>query len=219
MTSKNFLDLCKEKIIIFDGAMGTTIQRYPLTLDDFHGKEGCNEILVNTKPEIIKEIHASFLNIGCDVIETNSFGSSAVVLVEYDIADKAYELNFNAAKIAREVANDFSKSKPRFVAGSIGPGTKLPTLGHISYRNLKEAFYTQACGLIDGGADILTLETCQDILQVKAAISGVFKAMADKKKKVPVMVQITIETTGTMLIGSDIASAFCAIEPYEIDII
>ena len=110
---KNFLDLCKEKIIFFDGAMGTSIQEYPLTLDDFESKEGCNEILVKTKPEIIKEIHASFLKVGCDVIETNSFGSSSIVLAEYDIADKAYELNFEAAKLAKQVANDFKVSQPR----------------------------------------------------------------------------------------------------------
>lgn len=217
--AKNFLDLCKEKIVIFDGAMGTSIQSYPLSIDDYEGKEGCSEILIKTKPEVIKEIHASFLNVGCDVIETNSFGSSTIVLAEYDIADKSYELNYNAAKLAKEVALDFSKSKPRFVAGSIGPGTKLPTLGHITYRKMKEAFYTQACGLIDGGSDIILLETCQDILQVKAGLTGVFKAMEEKKKRLPVMVQLTIESTGTMLVGSDIASAFCAIEPYEIDVI
>src|SRR3989338_9242729 len=117
--TKNFLDLCRSKIVIFDGAMGTSIQTYPLSLDKFQGKEGCNEILVETKPEIIREIHASFLKVGCDAIETNSFGSSSIVLAEYDIADKAYELNFKAAKLAKEVSQDFSKSKPRFVAGSI----------------------------------------------------------------------------------------------------
>ena len=156
--TKSFLDLTKEKIIIFDGAMGTSIQTYPLSLDEFEGKDGCNEILVTTKPEIIKEIHASFLKVGCDVIETNSFGSNSIVLGEYDIADRAYELNFKSAKLAREVAADFLSSKPRFVAGSIGPGTKLPTLGHISYQKIKESFYTQACGLIDGGSDILLIE-------------------------------------------------------------
>ncbi len=216
---KSFLDLLKEKIIVFDGAMGTSIQGYPLSLDDFAGKEGCNEILVSTKPEIIKEIHASFLTAGCDVIETNTFGASSIVLAEYDIAEKAYDLNFEASKIAKEVAQQFSSSKPRFVAGSIGPGTKLPTLGHISYQDLKKAFYTQACGLIDGGADLFIIETCQDLLQVKSAISAVFKAMQEKKKKLPIIVQITIEATGTMLVGSDIASAFCTIEPYEIDVI
>ena len=216
---KNFLDLCKEKIVFFDGAMGTSIQSYPLTLDDFEGKDGCNEILVKTKPEIIKEIHASFLKVSCDVIETNSFGSSSIVLAEYDIKDKAYELNFQSAKLAKEVANDFSALKPRFVAGSIGPTTKLPTLGHIGYEDMKKSFYTQASGLFDGGADLFLLETCQDILQIKAGLAGIFKVMEEKKKRIPVMVQITIERTGTMLVGSDIACAFCAIEPYEIDII
>lgn len=217
--NKNFLDLLKERVVFFDGAMGTSIQTYPLTIDDFQGKEGCNEILVKTKPEIIKEIHTSFLNVDCDVIETNSFGASSVVLSEYDIADKSYELNFEASKIAKEVANDFSKSKPRFVAGSIGPTTKLPTLGHISYQDMKKAFYIQASGLLDGGADIFLLETCQDILQAKAALGAMFRIMEEKKKRIPIIVQITIERTGTMLVGSDIASSFCAIEPYEIDVI
>ena len=217
--TNNFLELCKEKIIVFDGAMGTSIQNYPLTLDDFHGKDGCNEILVNTKPNVIEEIHASFLSVGCDVIETNSFGSSSIVLAEYDIADMAYELNFNSAKLAKKVANDFNQSKPRFVAGSIGPTTKLPTLGHISYQDIKKSFYTQACGLLDGGADIFLLETCQDILQAKAGLASIFQVMEEKKRKIPVIVQITIERTGTMLVGSDIASAFCALEPFEIDAI
>jgi 5-methyltetrahydrofolate--homocysteine methyltransferase len=217
--SKNFLDLLKEKIIVFDGAMGTSIQTYNLSLDDFIGLDGCNEILVNTKPGIIKEIHSSFLTGGCDVIETNTFGSSSIVLAEYDIADKAYELNFNAAKLAKEVVLDFKSSKPRFVAGSIGPGTKLPTLGHIKYQDMKSSFYTQALGLLDGGVDLFIVETCQDVLQIKAALSAIFKVMQEKKKRIPVIVQITIEATGTMLVGSDIASAFCSIEPYEIDVI
>ena len=216
---KNFLDLSKEKIIFFDGAMGTSIQSFPLTNDDFHGKDGCNEILVKTKPELIKQIHASFLEVGCDVIETNSFGSSSIVLNEYDIADESYDLNFLSAKIARETAKDFSNSKPRFVAGSIGPTTKLPTLGHISYKQMKDSFLIQAQGLMDGGIDLFLLETCQDLLQIKACLSAVFQIMQEKKKKIPVIVQITIERTGTMLVGADIQTAFCAIEPYEIDAI
>ena len=217
--TNNFIDLCKEKIIFFDGAMGTSIQSYPLSIDDFEGHEGCNEILVKTKPNIIKEIHESFLKIGCDVVETNSFGSNSIVLGEYNIAEKSYELSFESAKIAKEITNSFSNSKPRFVAGALGPGTKLPTLGHISYQDIKKSFYTQALGLFDGGADIFLLETCQDILQIKAGLAAIFKVMQEKKKKIPVMVQITIERTGTMLVGSDVASAFCAIEPYEIDVI
>lgn len=216
---KSFLDLCKEKIVFFDGAMGTSIQTYQLTLDDFEGKDGCNEILVKTKPEIIKEIHSSFLKAGCDVIETNSFGSSSIVLAEYDIKEKSYELNYKSAKLAKDTAGDFSASKPRFVAGSIGPTTKLPTLGHISYEDMKKSFYTQASGLFDGGVDLFVLETCQDILQIKAGLAGIFKVMEEKKKRIPVMIQITIERTGAMLVGSDIACAFCAVEPYEVDII
>ena len=217
--SKSFLDLCKEKIIVFDGAMGTSIQEYPLSLDDFEEKEGCNEILVRTKPQIIKEIHSSFLKVGCDVVETNSFGSTSIVLAEYDIKEQSYDLSYLSAKLAKEVANDYSSSNPRFVAGSIGPSTKLPTLGHISYKEMKKSFYTQASGLFDGGADLFLLETCQDLLQIKAGLAGIFKVMEEKKKKIPIIVQMTIERTGTMLVGSDIATAFCAIEPYEIDVI
>lgn len=216
---KTFLDLCKEKIVIFDGAMGTSIQSYDLSLDDYEHKEGCNEILVKTRPEVIKEIHASFLNVGSDVIETNSFGTSSIVLNEYDIPDQSYNLSLLSAKLAKEVAHDFNKDKPRFVAGSMGPTTKLPTLGHISYRDMKKSFYTQASGLFDGGIDLFLIETCQDILQAKAALGALFQLMRDKKKRLPVIIQITIETTGTILVGSDISTAFCAIEPYDIDVI
>ncbi len=217
--SNSFLNLLKDKIVVFDGAMGTSIQSFDLSLDDFIGLEGCNEILVNTRPEIIKQIHSSYLEVGCDVIETNTFGSSSIVLAEYDIAEKAYELNYNAAKLAREVANSFSSVKPRFVAGSIGPGTKLPTLGHIKYQDMKKSFYTQASGLLDGGVDLFIVETSQDTLQIKAAVSAIFQVMQEKKKRIPIIVQITIETTGTMLVGSDVASAYCTLEPYDIDVI
>lgn len=217
--SKSFLDLCREKIIIFDGAMGTEIQDKGLSLDDYEHKEGCSEILNKTKPEVIKTIHETYLKVGADVVETNSFGSSSIVLKEYDISEESYNLSFLSAKLAKEIALDYSKTKPRFVAGSIGPSTKLPTLGHISYSEMKKSFYIQAEGLMDGGADLFILETCQDILQIKSALGAVFKLMSDKKKKLPVIVQVTIEATGTMLVGSDIATAFCAIEPYEIDAI
>ena len=215
---KSFLELCKEKIIIFDGAMGTSIHSFNLSLDDYEDKEGCSEILVKTRPDVIKEIHSSFLKVGADVIETNSFGSSSIVLNEYDIPDEAYNLSLLSAKLAKEVALSY-KDKPRFVAGSIGPTTKLPTLGHIGYRDMKKSFYTQASGLLDGGVDLFLIETCQDILQAKAALGGIFELMRDKKKRLPIIVQITIETTGTMLVGSDIATAFCALEPYDIDVI
>ncbi|HYJ46863.1 MAG TPA: homocysteine S-methyltransferase family protein, partial [Pyrinomonadaceae bacterium] len=171
----NFLDALKERIVVFDGAMGTNIQSQKLTADDFGGPqlEGCNEYLVISKPEAIEKVHSDFFEVGCDVVETNSFGSTSVVLAEYNIAPLAYELNLKAAQLAKRVAADFStKDKPRWVSGSMGPGTKLPTLGHISFRDLKAAYMEQVRGLVDGGVDMLQVETCQDLLQTKAALSA-----------------------------------------------
>ncbi len=199
------------------------LQTYPLTEDDFEGLEGCNEILVRTRPQVIQEIHAAYFEAGADVVETNSFGSASIVLAEYDIADQAYDLSFRAAKIAREVALDFSSKsgngKPRFVAGSIGPTTKLPTLGHIAYDDLKASYLDQVRGLVDGGADMLLIETCQDLLQTKAAMAAVAKVRKSLNRYIPTMVQVTIETTGTMLVGMDIASVVTALQPYDIDVL
>lgn len=199
------------------------LQTYPLTEDDFEGLEGCNEILVRTRPQVIQEIHAAYFEAGADVVETNSFGSASIVLAEYDIADQAYDLSFRAAKIAREVALDFSSKsgngKPRFVAGSIGPTTKLPTLGHIAYDDLKAAYLDQVRGLVDGGADMLLIETCQDLLQTKAAMAAVAQVRKSLNRYIPTMVQVTIETTGTMLVGMDIASVVTALQPYDIDVL
>ncbi len=218
-TASFFQQTC-EKVLIFDGGMGTCIQNYTLTLDDFEGLEGCNEILVKTRPQVIQEIHAAYFEAGADVVETNSFGSNPIVLAEYDIPEQTYELNRLAAKLAKDTALGFSSSnRPRFVAGSIGPSTKLPSLGHISYADMKASYVPQAEGLIDGGADILLIETCQDLLQSKAALSAVFAAKRAKKSNIPVMVQVTIEAQGTMLVGSDIASVLAALEPYPIDVL
>src|ERR1043165_7040935 len=162
--SNNFLDLLKEKIVVFDGAMGSNLQGQNLSIEDWGGPnfENCSENLLYTKPEAIEKVHLGFLDIGCDVIETDSFGGSEVVLAEFGIAEKTYDVNRKAAELAKRLANDYStKEKPRFVAGSIGPGTKLPTLGHINYRNLKKAYAEQVHGLIDGGSDLLIVETCQ----------------------------------------------------------
>ncbi len=195
------------------------LQTFPLTDDDFEGLEGCNEILVRTRPKVIQEIHAAYFAAGADVVETDSFGSTSIVLAEYDIPEQAYDLSFRAAKIAKEVAMDFSGDRPRFVAGSIGPTTKLPTLGHIGYDALKLSFEEQAQGLVDGGADILLIETCQDLLQVKAALAGVANVRKRLSRYIPTMVQVTIETTGTMLVGMDIASVVTALQPYDIDVL
>ncbi len=221
MTSA-FLDILKQKIIVFDGAMGVSIQAQNLHADDFGGEQynGCNEYLVVTKPSAIEKIHNDFLSVGCDVVETDSFGTTSIVLAEYGIADQAYKLNFEAAKLALNIASSFSTpSHPRFVAGSMGPTTKLPSLGHISFKEMEASYYVQAKGLIEGGVDLLCVETCQDILQTKAALAGIFKYFAETRKKIPVIASVTIETMGTMLLGTEIAAALTSLEVYDIDVI
>src|SRR5207244_121346 len=169
------------------------------------GKESGNEILVLSRPDIIKDIHASFLSVGCDVVETDTFGASRVVLAEYELQDKVAELNLAAAKLAREVAQQFStKDKPRFVAGSLGPTTKLPSLGHIKFDDMAAAYEEQALALIEGGVDVLLIETAQDLLQAKVAVVGVFAAMEKAGKRLPVSVQVTLQESGTMLLGTEI---------------
>jgi 5-methyltetrahydrofolate--homocysteine methyltransferase len=218
----NFLDLLKEKIVVFDGAMGSSLQAQELSIEDWGGAEfeNCSENLLYTKPEAIEIVHTDFLEAGCDVIETNSFGGSEVVLQEFGIAKKTYDVNRKAAEMAKRLANDYStKAKPRFVAGSIGPGTKLPTLGHITYADLKKAYVDQVQGLIDGGSDLLIVETCQDLLQTKAALSAIFDYFEKNRIKIPVFAQVTIETFGTMLNGTEIGAALTALEPFPIDVI
>ena len=167
-----------------------------------------------------RKVHTSFLDVGCDVIETNSFGGSEVVLTEFGIADKTYDVNKKAAELAKRIASDYSTpDKPRFVAGSIGPGTKLPTLGHITYPALKDAYREQVHGLVDGGSDVLIVETCQDLLQTKAALAAIFEFFEKNKVRIPVIAQVTIEVFGTMLNGTEIGAALTALEPFPIDVI
>jgi len=209
-------------VLVFDGAMGTNLQVQNLTAEDFGGPEyeGCNEYLVVTKPEAVATVHRAFLEAGADVIETDTFGGTPIVLAEYDLADRAYELNKTAAALARSVADEFSTpEKPRFVAGSMGPGTKLPTLGHIDFDSLKDAYVEQARGLIDGGVDLMLVETCQDVLQIKAALNGIEEAFAQLGKRLPLMVSVTMEQQGTMLVGTEMAAALAILEPYPIDIL
>ena len=209
-------------IIIFDGATGTSFQNMNLSSSDFGGDdlEGCNEHLVISCPSVVEQVHNSFLKAGCDVIETNTFGANSIVLEEYNISNKVFDINKKAALIAKKCAQNYSTlEKPRFVAGSIGPTTKLPTLGHISFDQLEESFIEQIQGLIEGGVDLLIIETCQDVLQIKAALLAIKKVSKAKNIKIPVMVSITIETTGTMLVGSDMASALTILEPFNIDIL
>ncbi|MBF2035831.1 MAG: methionine synthase [Leptolyngbyaceae cyanobacterium T60_A2020_046] len=209
-------------VIVFDGAMGTNLQVQNLTAEDFGGPEyeGCNEYLVVTNPDAVAKVHRAFLEAGADVIETDTFGGTSIVLAEYDLADRAYELNKTAAALARRVADEYSTpEKPRFVAGSMGPGTKLPTLGHIDFDTLKAAYVEQAKGLIDGGADLLLVETCQDVLQIKAALNGIEEAFSQLGKRLPLMVSVTMEQQGTMLVGTEMAAALAILEPYPIDIL
>jgi 5-methyltetrahydrofolate--homocysteine methyltransferase len=218
--NRDFMGALRERVLVFDGAMGTMLQNAGLSLDDYQGKEGCSEIRCVTRPDVVRGIHAAYFEAGADAVETNSFGSSAIVLAEYDIADQVVPLNRLAAQLARQVADDFqADGRPRWVAGSIGPGTKLPTLGHTTYDVLKATYADQAFGLLEGGADLLLIETCQDLLQVKAAVAGAFEGMKRANKRVPLITQVTVETTGQMLLGSDIAAALTAIEPLGVDVI
>ncbi|WP_414562136.1 MULTISPECIES: methionine synthase [unclassified Anabaena] len=209
-------------VMVFDGAMGTNLQTQNLTADDFGGPqyEGCNEYLVHTNPEAVAKVHRDFLAAGADVIETDTFGATSIVLAEYDLADQTYYLNKTAVEIAKRVAAEFSTpEKPRFVAGSIGPTTKLPTLGHIDFDTLKNNFAEQAEALFDGGVDLFLVETCQDVLQIKAALNGIEEVFAKKGDRRPLMVSVTMESMGTMLVGSEISAVLTILEPYPIDIL
>jgi 5-methyltetrahydrofolate--homocysteine methyltransferase len=215
-----FLQTVKERVVIYDGAMGTNIQKRNPTLDDYRGKENCSEVLVLSRPDIIREIHADFFTVGCDVVETNTFGGTSLVLGEFDLRDKVREINLRAAQLAREVAQQFStRDKPRFVAGSMGPTTKLPSLGHIGWDAMVASYEEQAAALIEGGVDVLLIETCQDLLQAKIATVGVLEAMRKAGKRLPVTVQVTLQESGTMLLGTEIGAALTALEPYDVDII
>lgn len=217
---KSFLQTVQERVVVYDGAMGTNIQFRSPSPDDFWGKEGCNELLVLSRPDIIRDIHAAFFKVGCDVVETNTFGSTRIVLAEYDLQDKVAELNLAAAKLAKEVAADFSTpDRPRYVAGSIGPTTKLPSLGHISFDDMSAAFLEQMIALIEGGVDILLIETSQDILQTKAALVAAFVARKKTGKEIPIQVQVTLEATGTMLLGTEIGAALTTLEVFDVDAI
>ncbi len=209
-----------ERIVIADGAMGTMLQAADPSLEDFQNHEGCNEILNISRPDIVAAVHNEYLAVGVDAIETNTFGANWANLAEYGIEDRIYELAFAGAKIARECADKFSTSeKPRFVLGSLGPGTKLPTLGHTTYEFLRNAYETAAQGLLDGGSDALLIETTQDLLQAKAAVNGSRAAMAKVDRDVILIAQVTVEQTGTMLLGSEIGAALNALAPLEIDLI
>jgi 5-methyltetrahydrofolate--homocysteine methyltransferase len=222
-----YLSALRERVVVFDGAMGTSIQRYDLTAADFGGDalEGCNDYLVITRPDVIGEIHASFLEAGCDVLETDTFRSNRITLAEYGLSDRVHEINVAAASLARGVADRFSTpDRPRFVAGSIGPSGFLPsasdpTLGNIRFADLVPVFQEQASALIEGGVDVLLIETSQDILEVKAAIFGCRQAIREAGRPVALQVQVTLDTSGRMLLGTDIGAAMVTLESLGADVI
>ncbi len=202
--------------------MGTMLQAADLTLDDFRGLEGCNEILNETRPDVLRHIHRAYFEAGADAVETNTFGCNLPNLADYDIADRIRDLSERGTRLAREVADEMGPSAdgtPRYVLGSMGPGTKLPTLGHAPYVSLRDAYTEAALGMLDGGADAILIETCQDLLQVKAAVTGSHNAMVQAGRRIPIITHVTMETTGTMLVGSEIGAALTALEKLGIDMI
>jgi 5-methyltetrahydrofolate--homocysteine methyltransferase len=215
----DILATMKERVLLCDGGMGSTVQNMDLdTEKDYRGAENCTEILNVTRPDAVREIHRSFLKAGSDVIQTNSFGGSPITLGEFDLSDEAFSINYLAAELALETIDEFKDDgRPRFAIGSIGPGTKLPTLGHIDYDSLEEGFAKQAEGLTAGGAHAILIETCQDPLQIKAAVNGARRGFKKSGREVPIMVQVTVETTGTLLVGTDIAAAGTIVHALGVD--
>ncbi|MGW8329992.1 methionine synthase [Streptomyces sp. NPDC055897] len=223
--SRTRIDALREalatRVVVADGAMGTMLQAQDPTLEDFQDLEGCNEVLNVTRPDIVRTVHEAYFSVGVDCVETNTFGANHTAMSEYDIPERVHELSEAGARIAREVADEFTAStgQQRWVLGSIGPGTKLPTLGHIGYPALRDGFQANAEGLIEGGADALIVETTQDLLQTKSAILGARRAMEAAGVDLPLLVSLAFETTGTMLLGSEIGAALTALEPLGVDMI
>jgi len=219
-TDSLFLDALSERILVFDGGMGTQIHTFNLPVADFNGLENCSEVLNLTRPDVVEEIHRRYFSAGSDIVETNTFGAMPWVLSEFDLHDQTHVINKRAAEIARTAAIDYeTAARPRFVAGSIGPGTRLPSLGHITWDTMLEGYKRQIRGLMDGGVDLLIIETCQDPLQAKCAVAAAHEVFADLGRRVPIIVQATIETTGTMLVGTDISAMSTIISPYNVDVV
>ena len=222
MTSKKnaYLDALDKRVLIFDGAMGTTLQSFNLTPEDFGGKalDGCNDALVLSKPSVVAEVHRAFLEAGADVIETDSFRSNRLTLADYGLQDRVIDINQKAAQLARECADSFSTvEKPRFVAGSMGPSGKListddPEMSDVSFDELKDVFREQAVGLIRGGVDLLLIETSNDILEVKAVVNGIREALQEEEKFLPIQAQVTLDTNGKMLLGTDVTAVVAILE-------
>src|SRR5436305_5425798 len=219
-TVPRLLQAMAERVVVADGAMGTMLQASGASGDDFLGHEGCNEILNQTRPDIVRSIHDRYLAVGVDCVTTNSFGANLGNLGEYGLTGRIGELSEAAARIARQAADAWaSAGRPRWALGSLGPGTKLPTLGHVAFAELRDSYQDNAAGLLRGGADALVVETCQDLLQAKAAVVGARRAIAAAGGAAPLIVQVTIEPTGSMLLGSEIGAALTALEPLGVDAI
>src|SRR5256714_6497880 len=226
-TQSPYLQELERRVLIYDGAMGTNIQRYNLSAEDFGGKalEGCNDNLVLTRPDVIRAIHESFLEVGCDVVETCTFQSTPRRLHEWGLGDKVRETNVTAARLARAAADKYSTpDRPRFVAASMGPTGMLPSssdpvLSKITYEELADNFYEQAKYLVEGGVDLLLIETSQDILEVKAAVAGMERLFAEIGRRLPIQTQVTLDVSGRMLLGTDIASAMTTLEALKVDVI
>ncbi|MFJ9786939.1 methionine synthase [Amycolatopsis sp. NPDC101161] len=218
--SSPLLEALRSRVLVADGAMGTALQAHDLSLDDFAGLEGCNEILNVTRPDVVRSVHRGYLEAGADAVETNTFGANFANFAEYDITERIFELAEAGARLARETADEFATpDRPRFVLGSAGPGTKLPTLGHAPFTTLRDAYREEVRGLLAGGVDAVIVETTQDILQTKATIIGAKRAMAAEGRQVPILASITVETTGTMLLGTEVGAALAALEPLGVDVI
>jgi len=219
-TKSLFMDALENRVLLFDGGMGTQIHTFNLPITDYDGLENCSEILNLTRPDVIESTHRRYFEAGSDIVETNTFGASPWVLAEFGLHDQTHEINKIAAEIARNAAVDFeTAARPRFVAGSIGPGTRLPSLGHITWDTMFEGYKSQVRGLMAGGVDLIIIETCQDPLQTKCAVAATQAVFNEIGRRVPIIVQATIETTGTMLVGTDISAMSTIINPYDVDVI
>ena len=220
MTRPHLLDALRDQVLLCDGAMGSRVQALDLEVErDYWGQENCTEVLNLSRPDLVREIHRGYFEAGADMVETNTFGGSPITLAEFDLGDRTHEINKVAAELAREAAETFADGRHRWVVGSVGPGTKLPSLGNIDYDTLEAALAAQSRGLIAGGVDAILIETCQDTLQIKAAVNGAKLARKEAGRDTPIFVQVTVETTGTLLVGPDIAAAATVIDALDVPLI
>jgi 5-methyltetrahydrofolate--homocysteine methyltransferase len=217
----HLLDYLADRVLLCDGAVGTQVQARNLDIEhDFLGNENCTEIICESRPDLVREIHRRYLEAGCDAIQTNSFGGSPITLGEFGLGERAFALNRRAAELAREAVGEFAgDGRSRFVLGSVGPGTRLPSLGHIAYQTLEDALAVQCGGLVAGGVDAILVETCQDPLQIKAAVNGARRARLAAQQDIPILVQVTVETTGTLLVGADIGAAATIVQALDIPLL